>query len=708
MTELPRGRLGGMRRWADIWLTLRDFLPILLIAGAASCGYLLLWLAPDSWTAAPAKQMDLLLVDAKYVLPERVDMLIYIYAFVAAVFLAAMLAVLQWRQADALHSLPSILALGCFAVVVFLTELTADFPISALLVLGGVVITAIAIPALSSRYGFRRWPFTGAGHWRYGSYGTFLALSVLSVALTLIFKPFGRDKLIYAFHSAHFEPVLYGTVLPHAGGICIRDFLPQYGCYGAFLAPVLELVGLDVLRFTLVLALLQCVGVVACLWVCHRIFASAQTRLASGMGWALAFSILLHVMLLNVISPVDQYFQYMPVRLAFPALALVLVLGLVSTAGLGSLRAHLGLVALAGGISAAALFWNPDTGVAVSLTLAMASAASGFTGWERKRILQILLGGMTSLCVFAISLTLGWVFGLSLLAGDGGALDPRHMLTHSTTFVRLGFAMLPAPGPIGFWGLGAAAILTVVLMATVRLVSGGAARDPALEIAAIAAVLSSLLLVYYVGRSHLLVFKLASWPLAIVGGFLLMRGIDLARSRSIRIGLVGFAITAATLSISATGPYIGHFDRTTWLVPAQTPPENRLEDEISFILGHARPGEVVDIFALHQGILYAETGTHPATGGVSVTEMYLASAFEDKMQRVLACGPEKLFVGTDLLETQGIIPRIRLDLVRLREVYAHQETSPLGRLELWKRNGPPQWAMDHNRWHRCHERVGLK
>src|SRR4051812_45398685 len=70
---------------------------------------------------------------------------------------------------------------------------------------------------------------------------------------------------IWTVHNVHYdswfvshgEAVLYSVVRITAGDTCLVEALPQYGCYGEFLAPFLRATGATTFAVTTIFAALQ-------------------------------------------------------------------------------------------------------------------------------------------------------------------------------------------------------------------------------------------------------------------------------------------------------------------------------------------------------------------------------------------------------------------------------------------------------------------
>ena len=113
----------------------------------------------------------------------------------------------------------------------------------------------------------------------------------------------------------HFSAVYHPTVQVALGRTILIDQASQYGLFPHFLAPIFALIGPGVLGFTLVMAALVAI-VLAMIWA----------FLARGVGNRVVALIGLLAVIGNgsfiLIEMKDVYFQYLPIRMVFPAASL--------------------------------------------------------------------------------------------------------------------------------------------------------------------------------------------------------------------------------------------------------------------------------------------------------------------------------------------------------------------------------------------------
>jgi hypothetical protein len=149
-----------------------------------------------------------------------------------------------------------------------------------------------------------------------------------------------------------FGAVFHTMVQVFLGKQILVDFPHQYGMYPQFLVPLFRLVGLSVLKYTVVMGLLQAFA----FWLIYRFLKKATVN---PVGAALGFSgRITFSFLLGRVATTEYYFQYHPLRFIFPAGAIFLTHRYFA-------RPNRRLYYLVFVLSSVAVLWNFDTGVMV-------------------------------------------------------------------------------------------------------------------------------------------------------------------------------------------------------------------------------------------------------------------------------------------------------------------------------------------------------
>jgi hypothetical protein len=466
------------------------------------------------------------------------------------------------------------------------------------------------------------------------------------------------------YFTSHYEAVIYPVVAITAGGTCLADVIPQYGCYGEILAPLLRLAGASTAVLTTLFAILQIISLAA---VLHF---TAHTIRSPAVFFAAAIALIISTNLLIPLASPDPYFAYYPIRFVFPALSLSL-----TRWNIGSPIRYVSLGLFAG----IAIVWNLDSGVPVCIALGLSVFASHFTSLDWKRsdvwIAAIKRGTYFSAATAAV-LILSWTY---LLARSSGFANPLNYIIYQQLFYIAGFAMIPLPAFPDWWTV-AVIILSISLWAVAVTTTNKLSEpDDELESVAFLTVLGLGLFVYFTGRSHLLVLRLVIWPEIILFFFLADRCLRTASTKLARIAHAATMVTMLGLSLSyilASRELIAIVFRKDW---TRQPTSYEFERDLAFLRSRTSPGETVAIFADNQATLYGETGTRPSIRGPGMAELLRVADRDAELDSLVQSGPEKLFYGEAPAEALGI----SLDVIRKR--YALAEWSDSGHLMYLRR-----------------------
>ncbi len=299
----------------------------------------------------------------------------------------------------------------------------------------------------------------------------------------------------------HFNAVFDSSVRLSLGKTLLVDSTCQYGLYAWFLRPLFRLVGLSVVKFTLVMGILSAVS-----YFLIGLFLQRVTRrpvlAAIGImatmfnGWML---------FLTVEGPhrgsyFDLYFQYVPLRLVFPAILL----------GFGSVwlrRPGRVLGCIIWLLLACGLLWNLDSGAPTFATWACLQVyVETETGRSAGRVRRLV--SQAALGVTAIITVLSTHAICTFISAQAWP-DYSLLFRSQAIFYAHGFGMLPMPWP-GTWMVVAAIYLAGLAYAASA--HAGGRCDTRSRALFLVSVLGLLLFSYYQGRSHRAVLILAWWP----------------------------------------------------------------------------------------------------------------------------------------------------------------------------------------------------
>ncbi len=357
-----------------------------------------------------------------------------------------------------------------------------------------------------------------------------------------------------------------------------------YGFYPAFLAPVFRITGMSLLNVELVMNLLYLFAFALLADAARRLI--RQDLLLFGFLVTAAWFCGNSAFLIRRSDMFDPYFAYWPVRFLLPALAL----NLVSRRNVPALPVWTGI------LSAAALWFNPDTGIAVAGAL---FAVHLFSGKLRR---ALLFPG-----VFLIFLP---AWGLLLYLVNGFPPDVPGYLDYMRTFWRAGYMMLPIQGtPI--WMLPVL-IMGSGLVWSLKKWPVPAGNAPVLFLSVLGAGLFN----YYIGRSHPNNLYQCFWPAVL----LLFYFADRVRFRreTTYLAVLFLGLTSVAAVPVKSPRILSGIDRLVRIFYLQSESDRKVIT-IRELAGNA---ETVNILPKYQqGFFYAETGLKPGIANFGLSEL---------------------------------------------------------------------------------------
>lgn len=428
------------------------------------------------------------------------------------------------------------------------------------------------------------------------------------------------------------------------------------------------------------MAILQLIGIVSVVLFLRTLISDRIILISAILGtfvW-LVFNL--------VPSNPDPILQYYPLRFLFPALSLLLVMWLQAGMSLEK-------ILLCGIFCGAAIFWNLESGLAVSVAMTAFVFLSGVEP-VTKQMSRILLNRLVRLLTFLSGVALFLVFFAVYLSMKAGQIpDFENFLIYQTTFYLTGYGMLPLPGFPDMWSLYLLLLLFSLVYVSIALAKPCETRSE-FERVGYLLVMAVGLLLYCSGRSHLLVLKLVSWPACLLYFFMADRAV---RQLAAEMGEISFRKTAVAFSIRAIGlaAGLGFFAQAIMLSsPVWSQAKfsggslTDVQRDAAFIASKSDRGERVGILAFHQTTLHVQSDTVPGLTGPSVAEILRHDDLENIYDQLQEAGPDKLFINTQLdsaADKKMLGANIRLDMRVVGDKYLLVEVSPEGRIAYFKR-----------------------
>lgn len=440
------------------------------------------------------------------------------------------------------------------------------------------------------------------------------ALAGAAIAVMALARVFG-ETADYAYQS-HFEPVYHPMVQVVLGKTILVDMSSQYGLYPHFLAPIFAASGLGVVPFTLVMAALVA-AVLAAVWgfLCE----AAENRAVALVGFLAFVANGSFTIFKEGVS--DPYFQYLPIRMVFPAASLWLSWRYLR--GPSRLRYGATMALLAAGT-----LWNLDSGAPALVAwlgmLGYRELDRPGRGWGRRlaRALGHVAVGASAVGVAVLA------YAIAALLRSGRLPDFTSFLAYQARFYASGFYMLPMP-LLGGW-CAVALVYLAGLASSARALASG--RDtPRSAIVFQLAALGIGLFPYYQGRSHPMVLTLAWWPAVLLLTLFLdelLAGLGRAPLRLPRAawaGVLVWVLGGSAWSLAWYGGFLGDW-YGRHLLAAIRPGISPVAADVAMLKRTIRPGDRLLIVSRHESLL-DEALRLPSAWRCSLVESILVDDF---------------------------------------------------------------------------------
>ncbi|PLP60493.1 hypothetical protein CYK37_04985 [Mesorhizobium loti] len=476
----------------------------------------------------------------------------------------------------------------------------------------------------------------GWGQWRFlrrAGHGVYVDLFLALVALGLSAIRVRSADMLYG--DLHFEAVFYSVTQVAQGYTLLVDLPAQYGLYAELLAPLVSLAGLSVFGFSVLLAILHLISLLALVCTLSILVQSALLRLVAGVT---IFFFVGSTWFLFWDSAIGhEYFQIWPLRMLFPTLV---ALSFLTAHRQGLKPIHVGCVALVSGVG---LVWNfdwgmPAYGALVSYFLLRLVATSQDThqqdGWR-----------LAFVVVIPIFVCLAFLTYLSV-KGDGN-LSLGDWLKYQSIFYSSGFGMLPLPLPFHAWVIVFALYLCGLGYGVARQICGRS--DLHSDAVMLLSVMGIGIFTYYQGRSHDIVLSFVLWP-AILVAFTFVDQVlcakALARVPSFvawtSLPILAFSLSACFAMIGGIPHLVGIGDTVFQRLNEAT--ETVVDVNARFIRQRVGSADSTVILSAGQSVLFAETGLASAVKGPGVVEILLQQDLDQLVTTLLKDQQPNLFI----------------------------------------------------------------
>ena len=357
----------------------------------------------------------------------------------------------------------------------------------------------------------------------------------------------------YTWENFHFSVVFDPVAQASLGRHVLVNCDSQYGLYPDFLSPLFGVIGLSITKFTCVMGILGASSFAA-IWL---VLDGTVSRTA--LKWLGLLSLLYNCWALFVTNYLtmhptyfDCYFQYMPLRLCFPAGLLLLY-----WAWLKQPRAW--LYWFTAFFLSVGVLWNVDSGAVAWLAWLLALCFRSYQllpSWllRLKAMALHTLAATTALVMVIVA------YSVAKYIASGHWPDFAGLFAYQRLFYMRGFNMLPMVLP-GTWMLAVRVYLVGLARSLAAIAAGD--RSPKPAIIFLISILGCGLFSYFQGRSHPMVLLLAWWPALVLLPLLLDEVLDYLRlqPRSVlaytSAGVLGWYMLGSAVSLAKAAPELG-------------------------------------------------------------------------------------------------------------------------------------------------------
>jgi hypothetical protein len=346
---------------------------------------------------------------------------------------------------------------------------------------------------------------------------SYFFLGACVILLIVIETIFNENE--YWASQTHFIAFFDSVVQTYLGKTPLVDLNTQYGLYPVFLKPVLQLTGLSVVKFTVVMGLLKGIAFASLLLLLWK---TVKNKAIAFFGFAsIAFYLRLRM---PVDTSTDPYFQYVPLRFLFPTVFIFLAWLYIAEKKDGRKKLLYYFINL---FCAIAVLWNTDTGLIVLLTWIATLLYQEWLIFRTRKLSATFIISILHILTAMGTLTLV-VMGYCLYAftASGFWPDIQNSFAYTNLFYFYGYFMVPIPQAIHPWNM-VVLIYMVALFISIRhffevnnltplQVNGKKNQSELTTLIFSLSILGVGLLNYYVGRSQDIYLVWPTWPILIL------------------------------------------------------------------------------------------------------------------------------------------------------------------------------------------------
>lgn len=388
----------------------------------------------------------------------------------------------------------------------------------------GFFFISLNFSIILCRENFKKYCLINNQYYKALNWFFFLFATVYIVAAWRLTSIYAADHSFRSVH--HLDAILYPLSQVVHGKTILVDLPSQYGLFPELLAPIFKIIGLTVFKFSLVMAILEIIAVIALFFILTKLIKSPILVFLGG----LTLIILTSENELYLAGFPDPYYQYWPIRFFFPAVSVSLFYWFCIT------KTHIRSLSFSV-ISSLAIIWNLDTGIFVFISYGVYLVVSYLFCLKNKTLDQKISRKwnkkdyITAFIVhFVVLVGILFLFDFLLKITSGHSLNYSWIYSYQVVFYKLGYGMMPIPKKTHPWML---VIILYIYGLNFSLNSFKYHSTYRAELIFYLSILGLGLFTYYEGRSHVANLFKVMWPALIISLFFAEQTI-----RSIRLKLI--------------------------------------------------------------------------------------------------------------------------------------------------------------------------
>ncbi|WP_010494515.1 LamG domain-containing protein [Paenibacillus elgii] len=472
----------------------------------------------------------------------------------------------------------------------------------------------------------------------YLSFGICLLISLFLSLMNVFSAQTVEDNGIYI---SHLNAVYHSVAAVMSNQFLLVDIPSQYGLYPHILEPLFRIIGLNLVSFTSVMAIL--IFGTFYFWIIF-LKKNVKNQMLAYLGF---FSTLYFGYIFVRFDNIDSYFQYYPLRTIFPALLLYLSVHYFK-------RKTISIYYLSFVLYSVGALWNIETGIIVFITwIAVLIFDELVSGISKKSIAKSIVHIVKGISVFIFVII---AYSLYIFIRSGSFPEYLEMIQYIKFFYNFGLVMLPMP-LIHPWNL---VILSYIIGLSISIRSIVDKKDTLKsKMIFMVSIMGLGLFSYYQGRSHDIVLLDVVYPSLLLLTLFSDNILEYIKSNGRRSMIPVAALSVLVIFMMSTifstaynfDKLENHF-KYRWSALLNYK-DNYITTGIDFIKRYTKQEDKILILSMNSGIYYADTKTKPALN---------------------LPGPSEMFLKKDYQIIEETIKGKSLDQIFYDRNYTHQET----------------------------------